>query len=169
MTTMTPIYQFAEQELFWVPATMQKQLYELTAGSTILATLDMSNWTSSALALTSEGYFSLQHEGFFKQQVMIRVNESHPIIGTYTRGWSGGVLQLADDRLFKWSNANFWGTKKIWQDASATTLVHFQSSPWTRELLVKLEPEAIAIPEHPLLVILGLYITLLGHPDLPTA
>ncbi len=79
---------------------------------------------------------------------MIRATESGPVLAIYTRGWGGGTLQFADGRLFKWENANFWGTKKAWKDSSDTCLMQFQNSPWTRDLLIRIEPEALATPEH---------------------
>jgi hypothetical protein len=156
---ITPIRKFAGQNLLWTPSAAFRQQYELLAGDMVLATLDMSNWTIAAQAVTAEGSYDLKREGFFRQQIMIRASESGPVLATYTRGWGGGTLQFADGRLFRWENANFWGTKKAWKDSSDTCLVLFQNSPWTRDILIRVEPEALAIPEHPLLVILGLYIT----------
>ena len=166
---MTPIHEFVGQDLLWTPSAAFRQQYELLAGDIELATLDMSNWTTTAQAVTAEGSYSLKREGFFRQQVMIRSTESGPVLATYTRAWAGGTLQFADGHLFKWENANFWGTKKAWKDSLDTSLVHCQNSPWTRDLLIKVEPEAVALPEHPLLVILGLYITILGKRDAAAA
>jgi len=162
---MTPIHEFVGQDLLWVPTATFRNQYELIAGNTVLATLDMSNWTTAAHAVTAEGHFSIRREGFFRQQVMIRATETGPVLATYTRGWTGGILQCANGRLFKWENANFWGTKRTWTDQFGTPLVQFQSSPWTRELLVRVEPEAATTSEHPLLVLLGNYITILSKRD----
>ncbi len=162
---MTPIHKFLGQDLIWSPSTVLRQHYELLAGETVLAQLDMSNGTSAAQAHVAEGRYTIKQEGFFRQQIMLRTNESGPVLATYTRGWGIGMLQLTDGRLFKWENANFWGTKKAWKTYSGTHIIHFQSSPWTRDLLVKVEPEAVTTPEHSLLVIMGLYITLLNKHD----
>ncbi len=163
---MTPIHEFVGQDLLWVPTATFRNQYELIAGNTVLATLDMSNWTTAAHAVTAEGHFSIRREGFFRQQVMIRASETGPVLATYTRGWTGGILQCTNSRLFKWENANFWGTKRTWTDQFGTPLVQFQSSPWTRELLVRVEPEAATTSEHPLLVLLGNYITILSKRDI---
>ena len=162
---MTPIYKFAGQDLLWTASAAFRQQYELLARDTKLAMLDMSSWTTAAHATTAEGNFSIRPEGFFRQQIMVRSAESGPILATYTRSWGGGTLQFADGRLFKWENTNFWGTKKAWKSSSNTCLVQFQSSPWTRDLLVRVEPETATTPEHSLLVILGLYITILSKRD----
>lgn len=162
---MTPIHKFAGQDLLWTPSAALKHHYELLAGETVLATLDMSS--CAAHAVTADGSFIIKREGFFKQQVMIRVDESQPILATYTRSWGGGILQLTDGHLFKWENANFWGTKKAWKAPPDTCLVHFQNSPWTRDLLTRVEMEAVPLPEHPLLVILGFYISLLSKREAP--
>jgi len=165
---MIPIHKFVDQDLLWSPSAVLRQHYELLAGDTVLALLDMSDWTSAALAIVAEGKYSIKQEGFFRQQIMLRIHESGPVLATYTRGWGLGMLQLADGRLFKWENANFWGTKKAWKTYSGSCLIHFQSSPWTRDLLVRVEPEAITTPEHSLLVIMGLYVTILGKRDAAT-
>jgi hypothetical protein len=162
---MIPIHKFAGQDLLWTPSAALKHQYELLAGETVLATLDMSSWISAAQAVTADGSFIIKREGFFRQQVMIRASESEPILATYTRGWGGGTLQFTNGHLFKWENANFWGTKKAWKAAPDTCLVHFQNSPWTRDLLTRIEMEAVSLPEHPLLVILGFYITLLSKRE----
>ena len=162
---MTPIHKFAGQNLLWTPSTAFRQHYELLARDLVLATLDMSNWTTAAQAVIAEGKYTIKQEGFFRQQIMIRENDSGPILATYTRSWGGGTLQLADGRIFTWENANFWGTKKTWKTSSNTNLVQFYNSPWTRDLLVRVEPEALPTPEHPLLVIMGLYITILSKRD----
>ncbi len=165
---MTPIHKFVDQDLLWSPSAILRQHYELLAGDTVLAQLDMSNSTAAALAIVAEGQYSIKQEGFFRQQIMLRTNEPGPILATYTRGWGVGMLQLANGRLFKWESANFWGTKKAWKTYTGSCLIHFQSSPWTRDLLVRVEPEAITTPEHSLLVIMGLYVTLLGNRDAAT-
>ncbi len=166
---MIPIYKFAGQDLLWTPSTALRQHYELLARDTVLAMLDMSNWTTAAQAILAEGKYSIRQEGFFRQQIMIRANDMGPILAAYTRGWGGGTLQMADGRLFKWETVNFWGTRQAWKTSSNTSLVQFQNSPWTRDLLVRVEPEALATPEHSLLVIMGLYITILSNRDAATS
>ncbi len=162
---MVPIHKFADQNLLWTPSTVLKQQYELLAGDTVLAMLDMSNWALAAQAILAEGKYTIKQEGFFRQQIMIRANEAGSILATYTRSWGGGTLQAADGHIFKLENANFWGTKKAWKTSSGACLVQFQNSPLTSNLLVRVEPEAVTTPEHPLLVIMSLYITLLGKRD----
>jgi hypothetical protein len=163
---MTPIYRYAGQNLLWTPSAALRQHYELLAGDTVLALLDMSNWTFAAQATLAEGKYSIKQEGFFRQQTMIRVQDSGSLLATYSRGWGGGTVQVANGHIFKWEDANFWGTQKAWKTSSGACLVQFQNSPWTRNLLVRVEPEAITTPEHPLLVIMSLYITLLNKHDI---
>lgn len=165
---MTPIHKFVGQDLLWSPSMTLRQQYELLAGDTVLAQLDMSNWTSAAQAVVAEGTYIIKQEGFFRQQVMLRTREPGPVLATYTRGWGVGMLQLADGRMFKWENANFWGTRKAWKTASSNCLMYFQTSPWTRDLLVRVEPEAISTPEHALLAVMGLYITILSKRETVT-
>jgi hypothetical protein len=162
---MTPIHKYTGQDLLWTPSAASRQQYELLAGDTVLAMLDMSNWALAAQASIAEGKYSIKQEGFFRQQIMIRANEAGSILATYTRGWGGGTLQVADGHLFKWENVNFWGTKKAWKTSSGTCLVQFQNSPWTRDLLIRVEPEAVTTPEHPLLVIMSLYISIFSKRD----
>jgi hypothetical protein len=107
------------QSLTWVPTAAFKARYDLiTPDNTILATLDMSNWTSRANALVPEGTLFMHKEGWTGLKVAIYSVEQGPILATYQRKWSGtsGQLLFPDGREFRWGKVNFWGTQKAWTD-----------------------------------------------------
>ncbi len=57
---MDLVRNFVGQELFWAPVKMLKAQYELYAGDRLLATLDISNWSSKADAVAAEGALEIR-------------------------------------------------------------------------------------------------------------
>lgn len=156
-----PLNSFVGQPLTWLPTATFKTRYDLVApDNTTLATLDMSNWSSKANAFVPEGNLFLQTEGWSGRKVMLSFGEQGPLLATYQCTWSGasGQLMFPDGREFKWSKTNFWGTQKAWADPSGnTTYVQFSASGFSRKLTVVIHPQATAISELSLLLVLGLY------------
>lgn len=149
------------QELTWVPTAAFKARYDLIAlDGAPLATLDMSSWTSKAYATVPEGTLFLQKETWSGLKVAISLGEQGPLLGTYQRKWTGtsGQLVFPDGREFKWGKANFWGTQKAWTDLPGNTVfVQCSTGGFSRKVNVVITPEAAAIPELSLLLVLGLY------------
>ena len=149
------------QTLTWVPTATFKDRYSLIApDNTTLATLDMSSWTSKAHASVPEGTLFLHKEGWSGLKVAIYTAEQGPLVATYQSKWTGtgGQLIFPDGRQFKWSKTNFWGTQKAWIDPNSnTTYIQHATRGFSRKSTVVIHPQAAAIPELSLLVVLGLY------------
>ena len=149
------------QTLIWMPTATFKDRYDLIApdGAT-LATLDMSSWTSKAHAAVPEGSLFLHKEGWTGLKVAIYAVEQGPLIATYQGKWTGtgGQLIFPDGHAFKWSKTNFWGTQKAWTDSTGNiTYVQHATRSFSRKSTAVISPQAAAIPELSLLLVLGLY------------
>ena len=157
------------QELTWVPTAAFKARYDLISpDNTPIATLDMSNWTSKANAFVPEGTLFMHKESWSGLKIAISLGEQGPLIATYQRKWTGtsGELLFPDGRAFKWGKANFWGTQKAWTDpTNMTVYIQFSNSGFTRKSTVLINPQAEAIPELSLLLVLGLYNIVIEKRD----
>ncbi len=153
----------------WVPTAAFKARYDLiTPDSTTLATLDMSNWTSSANALVPEGTLFIYKEGWSGQKIVISLGEQGPLLATYQRKWTGtsGQLLFPDGREFRWGKVNFWGSQKAWTDPTGNTAyVQLSVGAFSRKSTVEVYPQAAEIPELSFLLVLGLYNILLERRD----
>lgn len=161
------------QELTWVSTEAFKARYNLVApDSTILATLDMSNWTSKAHATVPEGTLFMRKEGWSGLKVSIYAAEQGPLIATYQRKWTGtrGQLLFPDGRSFMWNKINFWGTQKAWTDLTGNIVyVQLSVKSFSRTSNVLIHPQAADIPELSLLVVLGFYNIIIERRDAAAA
>ncbi len=161
------------QELTWTPTAAFKARYDLVApDSTILATLDMSNWTSKAHATAPEGTLFMRKENWSGLKVGIYAVEQGPLIATYQRKWTGtrGQLTFPDGRSFGWNKINFWGTQKAWTDLTGNIVyVQFSVKSFSRASKVLIHPQAAGIAELSLLAVLGLYNIVVEKRDAAAA
>lgn len=161
------------QNLTWVPTATFKSRFDLIApDNTPRATLDMSSWTSKALAFVPEGTLFLQKENWSGMKIAISLGENGPLLATFQRKWTGtsGQLSFPDGRLFNWNKANFWGTQKVWTDPmNMTRYIQFSSRGFSRQANVVIYPQAAEIPELSLLLVVGLYNILVERRAAATA
>lgn len=154
----TSLASFAGQTVTWIPMATFKDRYDLIApDNTALATLDMSGWTSRAIASVPEGTLFMQKDS---AKVVLSLGEHGPLLATYHAKWAGtsGQLSFPDAREFRWNKANFWGSQKVWTDpAGNTAYVQFSSGSFSRKVTVEIRLQAAEIPELSLLLVLGLY------------
>lgn len=169
---MPSLRDYIGQEMTWVPTATFKSRFDLVVGDTILASLDMSDWTSKATATVPEGMLMLQLEGFARRNASIYVGEQGAAVATYQRKWTGtsGTLQFPDGRQLKWVKTNFWGTEKAWRDQSGMIdYVQFHTGSFSRKVQVTISPQAAEIPELSLLLVLGLYNIIIERRDAAAA
>jgi hypothetical protein len=165
----TTLSNFVGLPLTWVPTAVLKDRYDLIApDNTTLATLDMSNWSSKATAHVPEGTLFLRKESWTGLKVAITAGEQGPRVASYQRKWTGtsGQLSFPDGRSFTWKKVNFWGTQKAWIDSvSNVPYVQFAIGKFSRKSTVTIAPQAMGIQELSLLVVLGLYNSIVEKRD----
>jgi hypothetical protein len=83
-------------------------------------------------------------------------------------GWDGrGTLEFADGRHFHWVSTNLWGTEWAFTTMDGKRLLRSKHKRGLFRLGAQLvlEPDALALTELSLLVVLGLYLTVLMSED----
>jgi hypothetical protein len=165
------ISEVADQVLVWVQPSALKQAFELRAGDEVIGTLV---WQRSSLATaeTAERRWSFKREGFWHPQVTVRSPDSEQNEGLFRPGWAGGgTLDLGNGRLLRLGAANFWHTQWDWQlpDGSAAVEFNSRSGFLKSGSEVKIDDGARALPELPLLVVLGWYLLVLFARDAASA
>src|SRR6266700_831701 len=169
----SPLSYLVGQPLTWVPTAAFQSRYDLVApDGSVLATLEMSNWTYKAHASVPEGRIFLKQEGWSGRKVVLSLGENGPLLATIQRPWRGpsGQLVFENGRTFRWTKLNFWGTQKAWTDpTSNTTSIQFSSPGFSRKLAAQIHPVAAEIPELSSLLVLGLYVSLVEGSELAAA
>ena len=155
------ISEAGEQELVWRHPSILKQEYELRAGAETLATLRWPRALGSlAEAEAVKGRWTFKRTGFWKPRATIRIAGSEEDVAIFQPQWTGnGVLGFADGSSSRrWTGTNFLRTRFAWEDERGDPLVRLHSRGLRTEAEVALEPDALRLPELPLLVIFGLYL-----------
>ncbi len=158
---MPAIRDFIGQELLWSPTKFLKDQYELSVSDIVLATLDVSQWSSKAIATSAEGTIEIKKDGIFRQRFHIYLAGSNTLIGVLKNGWGGRKLELPDGRVYSWKNASFFGSKRVWIDEQGNNLIYCHKYGFGRKMSVTIDPYAATVPELALLIIAGLYISVL--------
>jgi hypothetical protein len=148
-----------------------KQAFELQAANEVVATLQFSR-ASLAAAETAEQKWTFKREGFWHPQITVRMPGSDINMAVFKPAWGGGgTLELAQGRLLHFGAANFWHSQWSWADPAGQPLVNFKShaSLLKTEGQVVIEAGGSAVPELPLLVVLGWYLLILFARDAAAA
>jgi hypothetical protein len=168
---MRPIAEVAGEELIWVQPARTVQAFDLRAVEEVVGTMAFAR-SSLATGTTAGQEWTFKREGFWHPQVTVRVAGSDDNIATFKPSWGGGgTLQLAEGGQLHFGAANFWHSQWDWQSAEDKPLVHFKSHHGFLKMEgeVGIEPDAMAMPELPLLVVLGWYLLILFARDAAAA
>ena len=164
-------------DLCWIqPKGLDNRWFELRAGDGIVATLEFETLCGSlARAQSADGSWTFKRVGFFNPRVTVRKAGQEADLAVYTPRWTGreGTLEFPDGRVFGWVQANFWATKFQITDAAGYSLVSFESGAeksrlsdiFKTQARVEIGRRGRALPELPLLVLLGWYLIILQKQD----
>lgn len=166
---MRSIREAVGGELVWRQPRATKERYELHAGDEVLATLGWARaFGSLAEAVSADGSWTFKRVGFWQPRATIRAAGSDEDLATFEPRWTGsGVLTLPGGTSYHWGHANAWGTKYAWRDASEREVIRFGATAalLRSEATVEVAPEAAALPDLPLLMLFGWYLTVMGFRD----
>jgi hypothetical protein len=164
---MQPIPETGLHELVWTQPRARTPTYELYAGEAHVATL-LRRRGSLAEARAAGCEWTFERGGFWHPRITVHVAGSGAEVATFTTRWNGtGTLECAEGRRFHWGAADVWHTQWAWQDEGGSTLMHIggqrksERGGRASKGLVELTPEAGALTEFPLLVLLGWYLVVL--------
>ena len=163
---MRPISEVAGEELLWIQPAARKRDHELHAGDDVVATLHFQRG-SLADAEAAGAHWTFKREGFWHPRVTVRTAGSDADLAVFHPRWvGGGALEFPDARAVRLSSANFWQSEWVWQEGEQP-LIRFKG----RHGLIKARgavevlPEGAALPDLPMLILLGWYLILLHAED----
>jgi hypothetical protein len=173
---MNPIQHLAGQYLHWTQPPLFAMEYQLQDAERVqtLATLKWQTQLAMRATFTvGDHVWNIDRLGFLNVRIEIRDGETKKgdLVGTFKPSWNyHGTLTLADGRMFKWKNANIWGTEWKWTTMDDGDLMKFSPdsklSRLTRsESRIELSPAVADFPEAPLLAALGWYMMLAMNMD----
>ncbi len=169
---MLSLQQMAGQTFTWEQPKRSKRHFELRIGDTTLATLRWEKaFRSRAIAETADGAsWSFERKGW-GTQVLVSVGTEASAV--YKRsGWGGkGRLALPNGRTWVWTRPRFWGSTWAWVSESGETLMSLKQKSGLFKITGQADvaPEAAALPETPLLILLGWYLMVIMAEDAATS
>jgi hypothetical protein len=163
---VSTIREAAGKELTWVQPARTQQAFELQAGDEVVASLRFER-TSLAIGEADGHRWTFKREGFWHPRVTVRVPDSDDNTAIFQPSWSGGGTLELPGRILRFGAANFWHSQWDWQEGDKQLLVHFKSHHGFMKMegQVEIEPEAVALSELSLLVVLGWYLLVLFARD----
>jgi len=161
-----PISEISGQELLWIQPAARKRDHELRAGDDVVATLHFQRG-SLADAEAAGGHWTFKRQGFWQPRVTVRTAGSDADLAVFHPRWvGGGTLEFADGRAVRLSSANFWQSEWLWHE-NETPLIRFKGRHGFIKAsgAVEIQPDAAALPDLAMLVLLGWYLILLYAED----
>jgi hypothetical protein len=161
-----PISEIAGQELLWVQPAAFSRDHELRAGDDVVATLRFQRG-SLADAEAAGGHWTFKRQGFWQPRVTVRTAGSDADLAVFHPRWvGGGALEFPDGHAVRLSSANLWQSEWLWQD-NEKPLIRFKGRHGLIKArgAVEIQPEAVALPDLAMLVLLGWYLILLHAED----
>ena len=161
---MRTIRDAAPSNLSWQQPQAFKCAYELRAGDELLGSLRKTRKLGAAMeAEIGATRFTFEPAGFFRSRVTVREAGAAGEPAVFQSGFcGGGQLAMQDGRSYRWKMTSFWGSRWAFVDDSDRPLVSLR--PRNRVFRtgseVEIAPGALALPELPLLVLLGWYLLL---------
>jgi hypothetical protein len=159
------ISEVASGELGWIQS--RGLNFELRADDEIVGSL---RWERSAhaTAVTADRRWAFNREGFWRSRITVRVPGSVTTFAVFYPRWlGGGSLEGQPGRPLRMVSRSWWRAQWDWVDEVGQPLVHIKNQGRWFEVKyrVVIERQAIALPEMPLLVMLGLYVIVLRSLD----
>ena len=163
---MRPISEISGQELLWIQPAALKRQHELRAGDDVVATLTFQRG-SLADGEAAGGHWTFKRQGFWQPRVTVRTAGSDVDLAVFHPRWvGGGTLEFPDGRAARLSSANFWQSEWVWQE-NEKPLIRFTGRHGFIKAngAVEIQPDAAALADLAMLVLLGWYLILLHAED----
>ena len=168
---MIPISELSALSLSWKQPSAWRQEFLLVSDSGTHGRLAFTSWWKEIAEVeVGAEAFVIQRTGFFRRQVQIsRAGEAEPFAYYYPNTWSyGGTLELGH-RAYKFSS-NFWQNRREFiREDGLTALVLHRRGFFRTTVGLEIPPEALRLPELPLLIALGMVLILLHSRDAAAA
>jgi len=149
----------------WVPAKGSKRTYELRCGNQVAGWIRWPKMFGSlAEAQFGERQWTFKRGGFLRPHVTVRLAATGEDAGVLEHSWTGGgMLHMANGRSFPWDRKGLWSHRFAFCDASGSELVVVEPKVGLlrRTGKVQVSQKAEQLPELPVLLLLGWYVTML--------
>ena len=172
METMRSFDRIGAEPVSWVGHGWVKRSYELKSESALFATLAWeSAFGSLARAKTANAEWTLKRVGFFNPKATVRASEGEADLAVYHPDWIGnGRVELPGGKAWRWKCLGFWRSRYGFVDEAEQPIVEFHANtlkvPPSAEVVIA--HGGLKLPELPLLVVLGWYVTILTFDDMVT-
>ena len=168
---MIPISELSALSLSWKQPSAWRQEFLLVSDSGTHGRLAFTSWWKEIAEVeVGAEAFVIQRTGFFRRQVQIsRAGEAQPFAFYYLNTWSnGGTLELGS-LSYKFSS-NFWQNRfEFCREDGQTALLLHKSGFIHTTVDLEIPPEALRLPELPLLIALGMVLIQLHSHDAAAA
>jgi hypothetical protein len=148
--------------LNWIQYGFINRKYALLSGEHQVASL---YWNKEkfprAIGEASSCKWAFQSNRVLYPRVSIKIIASDRLEATFEAAMKGqGTLIYTDGRKFHWLSTDFWNNEWVFTDPKGERLLQFipEQGLFKIGAKVKLEPQALAYSELPLLVITGWYL-----------
>jgi hypothetical protein len=165
---MTPLSGLGGRPLKWIQPSAFDRRYELRADDEVAGTLAFrSAFGTLATAHCGDGCWTFKRVGFLQTRLTIRACGGESDLAVFkNQTWSGGgTLELPDGRRVR-ADMSVWRSNLQWATESGETLVRFtMGGVFHVNAAVEVDPTAVDMPELPLLLTLGWYLTVMMQSD----
>ena len=152
-------------QLVWAPSSSSARRFDLRAGEQAVASLTFDKDVGSlATGRGPGGVWTLKRAGFLQPRVTVREAGSEYDVAVFRPTWTGsGDVEFRTGTRVHWRPFGFWNSE--WAFVQGTErLVTFHWLPDTAALDARVEftVAAMAMPEFPVLMLLGWYLRVLA-------
>lgn len=156
------------QELYWTQTGAWNRHAELrSADDEVIARMTRPHWWSSNAEIDMPGNrWSLERRGIFRREIIVKSLGTGEQVAHFAYQGRGGLLTLADGRMLRWKQSNFWGTQWAWITLEDEPLMGFEQKGILRfRGEMSLSPEVDELASPALLMFLGWYLITLHNED----
>jgi hypothetical protein len=163
-----------ESELVWTQPAALGRRFVLSQGETQRGTLTFSSaFGSLANASYGERQWTFKRAGFLSPRVTVRAPGSDSDLALFRATWNGsGDVEFSSGVRYHWKATNFWNSEWAFfrrvEGSAEKELVlafHNKGGLFKHGAIVTFGPNAEALPELPILILLGWYLRVLMFED----
>jgi hypothetical protein len=156
-------HRTGSEPLIWHQPKRFKRFFTLEAGDARYGTLYWEKpWGFTARASTTDGQWEFDHKGFLQSRIPVRDGGSKAEVGLFLTRRYGGLLTLSEKESYLWKLNGMLRAESTWVTMQGIPLLRCTPRHWsTTKASLVLAPEALTLPDLPLLVVLDWYIRLM--------
>ena len=149
-------------QLGWLQPSWFGRTVEITSSDSLAAILRFQNWGRRCDATSADGMWRFESKGFFGKTVNITSLPGGAAVGTHASRFRGGILRLSEGDVYEWKALGFWSGEMAFLTPSGFPIETFSTKRFSlrNRGVVRIHREYTELAELPLLVMLGVHLTL---------